>query len=675
MNEAPAQATARAARLRSDLTRYNYHYYVLDDPLVPDSEYDRLMRELQALELKYPALRMPDSPTQRVGDLPLESFDEVVHRVPMLSLDNAFSEPDLEDFDRRVRDRLKRGEPVVYVGEPKLDGLAVSLRYEEGVQAQAATRGDGRRGEDVTKNVRTVPSVPLHLTGEGWPVVLEVRGEIFMPRAGFERLNEQARARGEKAFANPRNAAAGSLRQLDSRITAKRPLAMFCYGFGEVSGEGLARTHSDSIKRLEGWGLPVSPEMRRLEGIAHCHAYFQEIGRRRDGFDYDIDGVVFKVDEIALQQALGFVSRAPRWAIAQKFPAQEEMTELLAIDIQVGRTGALTPVARLRPVSVAGVTVTNATLHNEDEIKRKDIRIGDTVMIRRAGDVIPQVLKVVLEKRPATARPFTMPDACPECGADVIRDQDGAILRCSGGLFCPAQRKEAIKHFASRRAMDIEGLGEKLVEQLVDRRLVSNPADLYGLDVDTLAGLERMGKKSAENLVKALEKSRSTSFARFLFALGIREVGEATAEALALHYGTIDALAAADSEGLQSVPDVGPVVADHVVTFFRQSHNLEVIDSLLGAGIRWASVAPARSPGHPLEGKVFVLTGTLSRPREAVKEDLQSLGAKVTGSVSGKTDYLVVGADPGSKLAKAEALGVAVLDEDGLAKLIDAEGT
>ena len=673
MNEAPAQASARAARLRSDLTRYNYHYYVLDDPLVPDSEYDRLMRELQALEQRYPALRTPDSPTQRVGDLPLDSFDEVVHSVPMLSLDNAFSEQELEDFDRRVRDRLKRSGPVVYVGEPKLDGLAISLRYEEGVLVQAATRGDGSRGEDVTKNVRTIPWVPLHLAGEGWPDVLEVRGEIFMPRSGFERINEQARAQGEKEFANPRNAAAGSLRQLDSRITAKRPLEMFCYGFGEVAGGPLARTHGESIKRLEAWGLPVSPEMRRLEGISSCHHYFREIGKRREDFGYDIDGVVFKVDEIELQQALGFVSRAPRWAVAQKFPAQEEMTELLAIDVQVGRTGALTPVARLSPVSVAGVTVTNATLHNEDEIRRKDIRVGDTVMIRRAGDVIPQVLKVVLEKRPASARPFVMPAACPECGADVIRDQDGAILRCSGGLFCPAQRKEAIKHFASRRAMDIEGLGDKLVEQLVDRQLISNPADLYRLQVDTLAGLERMGQRSAENLVKALEKSRGTSFARFLFALGIREVGEATAQALALHYGTIDALVKADGEDLQGVPDVGPVVADHIVTFFRQPHNLEVIDDLLTAGIHWADVAPASSSGHPLAGKVFVLTGTLSRPRDAVKQELQSLGAKVTGSVSGNTDYLVAGADPGSKLAKAEALGVTVLDEAGLAKLIGAE--
>lgn len=675
MSPAATKAAARAARLREDLTRYNYHYYVLDDPLVPDSEYDRLMRELQELERAHPGLRTPDSPTQRVGDRPLDSFREVVHRVPMLSLDNAFSGKELEEFDRRVRDRLDRSDPVAYVGEPKLDGLAISLRYEEGVLVQAATRGDGRRGEEVTRNVRTIPSVPLRLTGEGWPPLLEVRGEIFMPRAGFERLNEQARSRGEKTFANPRNAAAGSLRQLDSRITARRPLAMFCYGFGELSTDPLAPSHSAAIARLEHWGLPVSPEMRRLEGVAACHDYFREIGERRDAFGYDIDGVVFKVDDIALQRRLGFVSRAPRWAIAQKFPAQEEMTELLAIDVQVGRTGALTPVARLRPVSVAGVTVTNATLHNEEEIRRKDIRVGDTVMIRRAGDVIPQVLKVVRERRPPSVRPFVMPDSCPECGAEVMRDGDeGAILRCSGGLFCPAQRKEAIRHFASRRAMDIEGLGEKLVEQLVDRGLVSSPADLYRLDRETLAGLERMGPKSAQNLVDALSKSRETTLARFLFALGIREVGEATAQALADRYPEIGALAAADEEALQQVPDVGPVVARHVATFFRQAHNREVIDELLAAGIHWPRTEAPRGGHQPLAGRVFVLTGALSRPRDEVKERLQALGAKVTGSVSGRTDYLVAGDDPGSKLDRAEALGVTVLDEAGLERLIAKAG-
>jgi len=666
----PQADSARAAQLREQINHHNYQYYVLDNPEIPDSEYDRLMRELQALEAKYPELLTPDSPTQRVGGQPLEAFEEVRHRVPMLSLDNAFSYEEMLAFDKRVRERLGTDAAVVYAAEPKLDGLAISLRYEAGVLVQAATRGDGAKGEDVTQNVRTIPSVPLKLMGQGWPAVLEVRGEIFMPRAGFEALNEKARRAGEKGFANPRNAAAGSLRQLDPRIAAQRPLAMYCYGFGEIEGGPLAQTHSEAIRRLAEWGLPISPELKTVVGVDGCLEFYNAIGERRDGLDYDIDGVVFKVDRLDQQQALGFVSRAPRWAIAWKFPAQEEMTRLLAIDIQVGRTGALTPVARLEPVNVAGVTVTNATLHNEDEIRRKDVREGDWVIIRRAGDVIPQVVRVVPERRPDEAVPFVMPTHCPECGSEVIRDADQAAIRCSGGLFCPAQRKEAIKHFAARRAMDIEGLGEKLVDQLVERGLVNTPADLYKLDVPTLSGLERMGKKSAENLVNALEASKKTTLARFLFALGIREVGEATAQALANHYGELEKLARADLDDLQKVPDVGPVVAEHIVTFFRQGHNREVIEQLLASGIHWEKIEVSTGT-RPLEGKTIVLTGTLSRPRSEIKEQLQALGAKVAGSVSKKTDFVVAGADAGSKLAKAESLGVEVLDEEGLERLLN----
>ncbi|WP_241087601.1 NAD-dependent DNA ligase LigA [Candidatus Vondammii sp. HM_W22] len=666
----PSSASHRAVRLRDELNRHNYQYYVLDDPLVPDSGYDRIMRELQALEAEHPELITIDSPSQRVGAQPLDLFDEVEHKVPMLSLDNAFSDQEMNDFDHRVRDRLESDENIQYVAEPKLDGLAISLRYEKGVLVQAATRGDGARGENVTQNVRTIPSVPLCLMNGDWPQVLEVRGEIYMPKSGFDRLNEAARKQGEKGFANPRNAAAGSLRQLDSRITAKRPLAMFCYGFGEIDGGHLAETHSDSIKRLADWGLQISPELRVLKGINSCLAYYQQIAGRRDGLDYHIDGVVFKVDHFDQQQALGFVSRAPRWAIAQKFPAQEELTRLLAIDVQVGRTGALTPVARLEPVSVAGVTVTNATLHNEDETRRKDIRIGDTVIVRRAGDVIPQVVRVLTERRPADAEVFHMPDRCPECGSEVIRDEDGATIRCSVGLFCPAQRKEAIKHFASRRAMDIEGLGGKLVEQLVERGWVETPADLYGLKRAALASMERMGDKLADNLMQALERSKSTTLARFLFSLGIREVGEATAHSLARQYGNLERLEQADSEALIEVQDVGPIVADHIVTFFRQAHNREVIQALLDAGVNWIPVEPPDESTQPLAGKTMVLTGTLSRPRAQIKEELQALGAKVAGSVSKETDFLVAGEEGSSKLTKAEKLGVAVLDDAGLADLL-----
>jgi DNA ligase (NAD+) len=665
----PRAAGDRAQALREQIAFHNYHYYVLDDPLIPDSEYDRLMAELQALEVKHPELVTPDSPTQRVGAAPLAEFAEVRHRVPMLSLDNAFTERDLAGFDRRVRERLGVEGEVAYAAEPKLDGLAVSIRYEGGALVQAATRGDGTVGEEVTQNVRTIPSVPLRLLGSGWPRVLEVRGEVYMPKRGFGALNARAREQGEKTFANPRNAAAGSLRQLDPRVTAARPLAMYCYGVGEIEGGDVAPTHSGTMRRLAQWGLRISPELATVSGARGCLDYYCQIGARREGFDYDIDGVVFKVDELALQRQLGFVARAPRWAVAHKFPAQEELTVVEAIEFQVGRTGAVTPVARLRPVFVGGVTVSNATLHNMGEVERKDVRAGDTVFVRRAGDVIPEVVRVLPERRPAGAEPVRLPVVCPVCGSDVIKPEGEAVARCTGGLYCPAQRKEAVLHFASRRALDVEGLGEKLVDQLVDGALIHDPADLFALDLDRLAALERMGAKSAGNLLAALERSRHTTLARFLYALGIREVGEATAQALARQFGTLEAIEAADEEALEQTPDVGPVVASHIAAFFRQAHNREVIAKLRAAGITWEESRPVRGR-QPLAGKTFVLTGALSRPRDAVKDELEALGAKVSGSVSKKTDYVVAGEDPGSKLAKAQELGVTVLDEAGLAALL-----
>ena len=655
----------RVRALREEIRYHNRQYYVLDDPKIPDAEYDQLVRELQALEAAHPQLVTPDSPTQRVGAEPLEGFAEVEHQVPMLSLDNVFADAEFADFDRRVRERLRVGE-VCYAAEPKVDGLAISLVYQDGLLVQGATRGDGRRGEDVTLGVRTVRSIPLRLTGKGYPRRLEVRGEIYMPRSGFEALNERARASGGKTFANPRNAAAGSLRQLDPRITATRRLAMFCYGFGQVEGGELPDTHSGVMTRLTEWGLRVSPELATVRGPESCLTYYRKLEQRRDSLDYDIDGAVFKVDQLAQQQELGFVSRAPRWAVAFKFPAQEQLTRILDIGVQVGRTGALTPVARLEPVNVAGATVTNATLHNEDEIRRKDIRIGDTVIVRRAGDVIPQVMGVVLERRPVHTREFHMPQRCPECDSEVLRVEGEAVSRCTGGLYCPAQRKQAIRHFASRRAMDIEGLGDKLVDQLVDKGLVSSPADLYRLRAETLAELERMGEKSAANLLEALSGSKRTSLARFLYALGIREVGEATAQSLARYFGDLGPLMRADQEALQQVPDVGPVVATHIASFFRQPHNREVIEALLDAGVSWQVIESEATSSRPLAGKTFVLTGTLSRSRDEVKGELEALGAKVSGSVSRKTSYVVAGVDPGSKLAKAQELGVEILDEDAL---------
>ncbi len=729
----------RVSWLREQLDHHNYLYYVLDRPEIPDSEYDRLLRELQTLETEHPDLVTPDSPTQRVGAAPLEAFEEVVHRLPMLSLANAMDEQEMRDFDRRVRERLGLEGSVAYEAEPKLDGLAVSLRYDHGRLVEGATRGDGTRGENVTQNLRTIGAIPLRLRGRGWPELLEVRGEVFMSREGFQALNERQAQKGEKTFVNPRNAAAGSLRQLDPRISAQRPLQFLCYGWGEISGGVPGATQSAVIEQIKEWGLPVSPERQVLAGVEACLVYREALARRRDGLDYDIDGVVFKVDDLAAQERLGFVSRAPRWAVAFKFPAQEELTTVEAVEFQVGRTGAVTPVARLRPVFVGGVTVSNATLHNMDEIERKDVRLGDTVFVRRAGDVIPEVVRVLPERRPEGTRKVELPRVCPVCGSEIVRPDGEAIARCSGGLFCAAQRKEAIKHFASRRAMDIEGLGDKLVEQLVERELVRDPADLYLLREDALAGLERMAEKSARNLVEALEQSKQTSLARFLYALGILGIGDAMAGLLAQTLGALERVrrlrladlieitptragrirstvadlpgqqrspaalealpgmkwfhhvhglllaerfasladvAAATDDQIASTPSVriegvGEALAEKLVTFFRQPHNIEVIDGLIAAGVTWPeSTAPAITADLPLAGKTFVLTGALSRPRDEVKGQLEALGAKVAGSVSKKTDYVVAGADPGSKLDKAQSLGVAVLDEPALEQLI-----
>jgi DNA ligase (NAD+) len=664
-NDISPAIQSQAATLREQLNYHNYRYYVLDDPEVPDAEYDRLFRELQALEERYPALVSSDSPTQRVGAKPLAAFAEVQHVVPMLSLGNAFDDEEVLAFGRRLSEKLGT-EDIVFTVEPKLDGLAISLLYENGVLVRAATRGDGMTGEDVTQNVRTIKSIPLHLLGDDYPRLLEVRGEVYMPKAGFEALNKRQLAAGEKPFANPRNAAAGSLRQLDSKIAATRPLTIFCYGVGQVEQGELPHSHGAILQRLKDWGLRVCPEIETVRGIESCLVFYRRIAEQREALPYDIDGVVYKVDNLAQQQVLGFVSRAPRWAIAHKFPAQEAITQLLGIDVQVGRTGALTPVARLAPVEVGGVTVTNATLHNQDEIERMDVRVGDTVVVYRAGDVIPKVASVVLSQRPKHTHRFEMPRQCPECGSDVEREEGEAIMRCSGGLFCPAQRKQAIKHFASRRAMDIEGLGDKLVDQLVDAGLVENPADLYQLSLETVAGLERMAEKSAQNLLDALEKSKSTTLARFLFALGIREVGETTALSLANHYRTLDAIMQADEEDLQTVPDVGPIVAAHVVTFFKQPHNREVIKQLIakGKGVHWPAIEMVEPEALPLAGKTIVLTGTLSRmSRTEEKQQLQKLGAKVAGSVSKKTDLVIAGEAAGSKLEKAESLGVETMDE------------
>jgi DNA ligase (NAD+) len=664
-------AAARAKALRASLEEANYRYYVLDAPTISDAEYDRLFRELQALEAEHPALATPDSPTARVGAAPLEAFGSVRHRVPMLSLNNAFADDEVEAFDRRAREALE-SEAVEYACEPKFDGLAVSLAYEHGHLARGATRGDGYEGEDVTANLRTVRSIPLRLHGARAPRLLEVRGEVILYRKDFERLNAQQRDRGEKTFVNPRNAAAGSLRQLDPRVTARRPLRFFAYGIGDAEGFALPPTQAGLLDLLGDLGLPVCAERRTARGVSGLLAYYRELEGRRASLPYEIDGVVYKVNRLADQERLGFVARAPRFAVAHKFAAEEATTELVAIEVQVGRTGAITPVARLKPVFVGGVTVTNATLHNEDELHRKDIRVGDTVVVRRAGDVIPEVVRAVPGSRKGHAPLFHVPTQCPVCGSAVIRLPDEAVARCTGGLFCPAQRKQALLHFASRRAMDIEGLGEKLVDQLVDAELVKTPADLYALDVERLAGLERMGEKSARNVIDALERSKRTTLARFVYALGIRNVGEATARDLARHFGALDPLLVADEAALEEVPDVGPIVAMSIRRFFAERHNRDVIAALRRHGVHWEEGEPrAAARAGRLARKTFVLTGTLpTLSREAATAMITALGGKVTGSVSKKTDYVVVGTDPGGKLAKAEALGVAVLDEDGLKKLL-----
>ena len=672
MTAAPTQdPRRRVEQLRQQIADHNYRYYVLDDPSVPDAEWDRLMRELAELEQQFPELQHPDSPTQRVGGEVLEGFATVRHEVPMLSLGNAFTEEELADFDRRVRERLGEDGVISYAAEPKLDGVALSLLYRDGRLQRAATRGDGTTGEDVTHNARTIKAIPLELRGSGFPAVLEVRGEVYIPKAEFEAYNERARRKGEKTFVNPRNAAAGSLRQLDPRLTAERPLAFFAYSTGLVEGAELPECHSQVMAAIRDWGLPVCPENDLVTGVEGCLAYYRRIGERRDSLPFEIDGVVYKVDDHEFQRELGFVSRAPRWAVAHKYPAQEELTRVENIEVQVGRTGAITPVARLEPVFVGGVTVTNATLHNEDELRRKDVRIGDTVVVRRAGDVIPEVVSVVLERRPDDAREFEMPEQCPVCGSAVLRPEGEAVLRCTGGLFCQAQRKEAIKHFASRRALDIEGLGDKLVEQLVDGDRINSVADLFALDVELLAGLERMARKSAQNLVDALEHSKQTTLDRLLYALGIREVGEATAKNLARHFGFLDAVMAASREQLEEVPDVGPIVAEHIHSFFSEPHNREVIQLLRSAGVHWPESEPVRSDDGPLHGNTYVLTGTLSSmKRSEAKDRLEALGAKVSGSVSKNTTALIAGEKAGSKLTKAEALGVEVLGEEGLAELL-----
>ena len=656
-------AAARARELRALLDHHSHRYYVLDDPEISDAEYDRLFTELVAIEREWPELTRADSPTQRVGARPSAAFVPVVHGQAMLSLGNVFTDQELADFDRRVRERLGHGD-VLYVAEPKLDGLAVSLRYEDGVLVRAATRGDGTTGEDVTANVRTIRVCPLRLRGDAPPHVLEVRGEVYLPRDGFLRLNESQVAQGAKAFANPRNAAAGSLRQLDPAVTAKRPLRLFCYGIGEWAGAVAPPSQESLLKLLADLGLPVNPERRTVTGYEGCLRYYEELGRKRSDLPYEIDGVVYKVNEVTEQRLLGELSRTPRWAVAHKFPAEEAVTEVLGIDVQVGRTGALTPVAVLAPVGVGGVMVSHATLHNPEELGRKDVRVGDFVSVRRAGDVIPEIVSVLRERRPPGTHAFIFPDRCPVCGSPVVRDE-GVVARCAGGLVCQAQRRQTIRHFASRRAMDIEGLGDKLVEQLVEHAKVATVADLYRLGAGDLMGLERMGERSAAKIVEAISASRDTTLPRFLFALGIPEVGEATASTLARHFGDLEDLMGADEGRLVEVPDVGPIVAHAIATFFSERHNREVIAALKAAGVNWPRLE--KPVGGPLSGKTVVLTGTLDgMTREQARTALERLGAKVASSVSARTDYVVAGRDPGSKVKRAEDLGVPVMGEDGL---------
>lgn len=672
------------SQLYQQINKYNHQYYVLDQPSVPDAEYDRLMGELIAIEKAHPQLKTLDSPSQKVGGQPLKSFTQVTHQLPMLSLDNVFSNDDWQAFVKRLQDKLASQKEITICAEPKLDGLAVSLRYEKGILVQAATRGDGSTGENITENIRTIKSIPLSLIGESgvdYPDVIEVRGEVFMPKASFNKLNEQAKSKGEKSFANPRNAAAGSLRQLDSKITAKRNLAFYAYGLGYVEDLPLNEnelvpqaflkpSHYQRLCQVKALGLPMCPEVRLLENSLQVEEFYQDILTKRDALSYEIDGTVLKVDNINQQEKLGFVARAPRWAIAYKFPAQEELTLVEDVEFQVGRTGAITPVARLKPVFVGGVTVSNATLHNQDEINRLGLQIGDTVIIRRAGDVIPQIVSVVLDKRDNNTKEINFPSTCPVCDSRVAKAEGEAVLRCTAGLFCQAQRKEAIKHFSSRKAHDVDGLGDKLVEQLVDENLIKTPADLFKLTEIDISTMDRMGKKSAENLISALDKAKATTLAKFIYGLGIREVGEATAANLANHFFTLNAIQAASFEALKAVSDVGDVVAKNIVNFFKESHNAEVV-SALEAIMTWPDIIEKSADEQPLAEKTFVLTGTLTQMgRSEAKAALQSLGAKVSGSVSAKTNFLVAGEKSGSKLTKAQDLGVTVLTEDDLVNLL-----
>ena len=669
-----AATIKKAASLRDQIRHHNHRYHALDDPEIPDAEYDRLMFELQRLEYEFPDLVSPDSPTQRVGDAAVSGFGTAQHELPMLSLGNAFSVNELQEFHRRVADRLgldERGD-LIYAAEPKLDGVAVSLLYTDGVLVRGATRGDGMTGEDITHNVRTIQAVPLKLIGDDYPSRLEIRGEVFMPRVGFEAYNEAARAAGEKTLVNPRNAAAGSLRQLDPRLTAGRPLDMYAYSVGVTDGGELPARHSEIINLLQGWGIKVCPERRVVMGIEGCLEYYENIGERRESLSYEIDGVVYKVDSLELQQELGFVSRAPRWAIAHKFPAQEELTKVEGVEFQVGRTGVVTPVARLKPVFVGGVTVSNAVLHNIDELHRKDVRVGDTVIVRRAGDVIPEVASVILDRRPKGTQCVQLPVECPVCGSHIERVKGEAAARCTGGQFCSAQRAEALKHFVSRRALDIEGLGSKLIEQLVTSGRLKTPADIFQLKKDELSLLDRMGEKSADNLISSIKSSKSTTFARLLYALGIREVGETTAASVAAYYGRLTNLELATEEDLQLVPDVGPVVAARIRAFFTEEHNLSVIERLKEYGVHWLEMDPVLiSRDGPLAGMTFVITGTLpTLTRDDAKDMIQDAGGKVMGSISKKTDYLLAGEKAGSKLVKAKNIDVVILDEHALISLI-----
>jgi DNA ligase (NAD+) len=668
----------RISELRKQIDHHNYLYYILDQIEVPDAEYDRLMRELQELEQQYPTLVTPESPTQRVGSTPLSEFSEVQHEQPMLSLGNVFTEQELMEFDQRLRDRLAKPdseqsiEPLEYVCEPKLDGVAVSLLYIGGKLVRGATRGDGFQGEDITQNVRTISTIPLQLQGNDYPGVLEVRGELFISKDSFGSINADALKHERKPFVNPRNAASGSLRQLDPKITAKRNLEIYVYAAGWYEGGELADTHHERLKQLHQWGLRTNPEIKKVCGADQCQTYYEQIGAKRDDLPYEIDGVVYKLNSIKLQEQVGFISRAPRWATAHKFPAQEELTTLLDVEIQVGRTGAITPVARLEPVFVGGVTISNATLHNMDEIKRLDLHIGDRVIVRRAGDVIPKVVQVVTDRRPANATEIKMPNHCPVCQSEVLKDEQGIIFRCNAGLYCAAQRKESIKHFASRKAMDIQGLGDKIVEQLCALGLLESIADLYQLKSEQLIGLDGFGEKSANKLIAAIQASKQTTLPKFIYGLGIREVGETTAKQLANQFGSLEAIQNSDQESLEQTPEIGPIVATHISHFFHDSHNCTVIEALLSAGIVWPSIEVSAVTQGVFSGLVFVVTGKLEQlSREDAKQKIESLGGKVSGSVSAKTDYLLAGEKAGSKLAKAQTLGVKILDEQQFIELAD----